>query len=49
MISNFIPFQGDGRLAMQNVERYFWQSRAGLRRPPQLVDLKELARRLRAA
>lgn len=30
-------------------ERYFWQSRAMLRDPPQLVDLHTLAKEIRRA
>lgn len=33
--------------AMYLRERYFWQSRAMLRDPPQLTDLHTLARRIR--
>lgn len=36
-----------GRLAEENRERSFWQSRAGLERPPVLTDLKALAREVR--
>lgn len=41
-----------GRLAppvnpMEQVARAFWQSRAGLREPPELTDLPALARALR--
>ncbi len=34
---------------MENVNRYFWQSRAGLRDPPELTDLRSLATAVRKA
>ena len=36
------------RALSDNRERYWWQSRAGLRDCPELVDLWELARKVRA-
>lgn len=39
---------GCGREAMQNRERSFWQSRAGMERPPELVDLRALASEIRS-
>lgn len=38
---------GCGRMAMQNTERAFWQSRALLRDPPELTDLPMLAKNIR--
>lgn len=35
--------------ALAQTARAFWQSRAGLKRAPQLVDLHELAREVRRA
>lgn len=37
---------GDGHEAMDNVARAFWQSRAGLADPPELVDINELVKGL---
>lgn len=34
--------------AQETTERLFWQSRHGLKRPPQLTDLRELARQIRS-
>lgn len=49
MIRNYICPTSDGRLAMENVIRAFWQSRAGLKSPPVLVDLQALAKAVRGA
>lgn len=40
---------GCGRIAMDNVRRTFWQSRAGFRDPPELTDLHQLAKDIRNA
>lgn len=37
-----------GRLAVENMERAFWQSRADLLEAPAIVNLPELAREIRA-
>lgn len=37
----------DGRIGMQNTIRSWWQSRAGLREPPELADIENIARALR--
>lgn len=36
------------KLLTDTRERYFWQSRAGLRDPPELVDIPALVRAIRA-
>ena len=41
--------QAAHKLLTDTRERYFWQSRAGLRDPPELVDLVDLARKCRVA
>jgi hypothetical protein len=38
---------GCGHVAMDNVARAFWQSRCGLREPPELTDIRALAREIR--
>ena len=38
---------GCGRTAVQNIARYWWQSRHGLADPPELTDLAALARAIR--
>jgi hypothetical protein len=40
---------GCGRLAMSNVERYWWQSRHNMRSPPELIDVRAFAITLRRA
>ena len=40
--------QAAHKLLSDNADRYFWQSRAGLRDPPILTDLEKLARAIRA-
>ena len=37
----------ESRNAADNTAAAFWQSRHGLKRPPQLTDLRELARTIR--
>lgn len=39
--------ENGGREAMELRERYLWQSALGLKRPPQLTNLTELARNIR--
>lgn len=42
--NGFLTNHSYGRLTEENRERAFWQSRAGWRDPPELVDLHKLAR-----